>query len=382
MPFGRDTDAIVAGRDTNGSLVNPLTPSTTWESNNLAEMAAKATGMRAGGLYSRYSNPTVRSFEEAMAVLEGAESSLAFASGMGAIASTILAFCSNGDHIVAQKQLYGGTRTFLEAACPRFGIDVTFVDGTSPSAFAEAVRPGKTMLVIAEIPSNPMLDIVDLAALTQIKGPFKLVDSTVATPVALRPIEHGIDLVVHSATKGIAGHNDATLGVVSGESELIDAIWAYSVVHGAAPSPYDAHNALRGIRTLPLRTKHQSATALTLARQLESHPAISHVRYLGCESHPQHELAKTMLDQSCTILSFELKDGLAAATKTMDSLKLIRLATSFGGPETLICHPATSTHAGTDPSELAAAGVSPGLLRLSVGLEDPEDLWADLSSTF
>ncbi len=382
MPFGRDTDAIVAGRDTNGSLVNPLTPSTTWESNNLAEMAAKATGMRAGGLYSRYSNPTVRSFEEAMALLEGAESSLAFASGMGAIASTILALCSNGDHIVAQKQLYGGTRTFLESACPRFGIDVTFVDGTSPSAFAAAVRPGKTMLVIAEIPSNPMLDVVDLAALGQIKGPFKLVDSTVATPVALRPIEHGADLVVHSVTKGIAGHNDATLGVVSGETELIDAIWAYSVVHGAAPSPYDAHNALRGIRTLPLRTKHQSQTALTLARQLESHPAVSRVRYLGCESHPQHELAKSMLDQSCTILSFELKDGLAAATKTMDALKLIRRTTSFGGPETLICHPATSTHAGTDPAELNAAGVSPGLLRLSVGLEDPEDLWADLSSTF
>ena len=380
MPFSRETDAITAGREPGGALVNPLSASTTWESADLGEMSRKANGMRKDGLYSRYSNPTVRSFEEAVATLEGAESSLAFASGMGALASTVFALCSTGSHVVAQRQLYGGSRTFLENVCPRFGIDVTFVDATLPGSFAAAVRPGKTMLVIAEVPSNPILDLVDLSELAAIKGPFKMVDATVATPMALRPLEHGIDLAFHSATKGIGGHNDAMVGVVSGESELIDAIWAYAVLHGAAPSPYDAHNALRGIRTLAVRTAQQNVTALDLARRLESHASVSRVHYLGLESHRDHKLASVMLDQFGTMLACELKGGLDAAERTMNTLKLIRRSPSFGGPESLVCHPASSTHSGVGEEELTATGITPGLLRISVGLESADDLWSDLGA--
>ncbi len=362
------------------ALVNPLVSSTTWESTDLGEMASKATGIRKDGLYTRYSNPTVRSFEDAIATLEGAESSLAFSSGMGALASTVFALCSTGSHIVAQRQLYGGSRTFLETVCPRFGIDVTFVDATVIGSFAAAVRPGKTMLIVAEVPSNPMLDLVDLSELSAIKGPFKLVNTTVATPMGLRPVEHGIDLVFHSATKGIGGHNDAMLGVVSGERDVVDAIWAYAVLHGAAPSPYDAHNALRGIRTLAVRTAHQNETAMDLAHRLESHSSVSRVHYLGLQSHRDHTLATKMLNQFGTLIAFELKDGFEGATRTMNALKLIRRSPSFGGPETIICHPASSTHAGTDEGELNATGITTGLLRLSVGLEGAADLWSDLSA--
>ena len=178
-----------------------------------------------------------------------AEAARAYASGMGAITGIVLGLCSAGDHIVAQRQLYAATQLLFQAACPRFGIDVTFVDGTEPGAFAAAVRPGKTTLVFAETPANPKLDIIDLAEVGAIKGPVTVVDSTFATPMLQQPLAHGVDLVVHSATKGIAGHNDATLGVVAGSRELIDWLWGFAVLQGAAASPFDALNATRGMRT-------------------------------------------------------------------------------------------------------------------------------------
>ena len=234
-------------------------------------------------------------FEEAVAELEGAEAALAFASGMGAVATVVMALCSSGDHIVAQRHIYAGTQLFLQGVCPRFGIEVTFVDATEPGALAAAVRPGRTMLVIAETPANPQLALTDLDELGAITGPFTVVDSTFATPIVQRPHDHGVDLVLHSATKGIAGHNDATLGVVAGDAELLDAIWAYSVLHGACASPFDAMNGLRGIRTLPVRIERQSATALALAEWFEGHPAVSCVRYPHLPSHPQHDLAKRQM---------------------------------------------------------------------------------------
>lgn len=257
------TRAIRAGRSTSGASLAPaLWASTTWESDGLDDAHARATARRGQDFYSRYGNPTVRAFEEAVADLEGAEAALASASGMGALASTVLALCSRGDHVVAQRQLYAGTLAFLQGPCARFGIEVTFVDGTDPDAFARAVRPGRTMAVVAETPSNPRLELVDLDALGSIVGPFTIVDSTFATPLGQRPLDHGVDLVLHSATKGLAGHNDATLGVIAGERDLVDEIWAYAVLHGAAPSPFDALNALRGLRTLEVRTAHQAAAAL------------------------------------------------------------------------------------------------------------------------
>ncbi len=373
------TTAITAGRRASGSSLAPaLWASTTWESDGLADAERRATGTRASEFYSRYANPTVRSFEEALAALEGAEDALAFASGMGAVASTVLALCSAGDHIVAQRQLYAGTLAFLQGPCQRLGIELTLVDGTQPGAFAAAVRPGRTMLVIAETPSNPRLDLVDLSELGALRGPIVVVDSTLATPLGQRPLAHGAHLVLHSATKGIAGHNDATLGVVAGERELIDAIWSYSVLHGATPSPFDALNALRGLRTLSVRVTYQNDSALYLAESLAEHPCVTAVHYPGLATHPQSELVRRQMTMAGTLLAVELAGGRRAAAEFLDRVELLRVATSLGGPETLVCHPATTTHASLTPDEAASVGVTDGLLRISVGLEDPTDLLTDI----
>lgn len=375
------TRAITSGRAHSGrSLAPALWASAVWQSTDMTDARKRATGVRSGEFYSRYANPTVRSFEDAIAELEGAEASLAFASGMGAISTVVLALCSQGDHIVAQRNLYSATLAFLQGPCARFGIDVTFVDGTQAGAFAAAVQPGRTVLVLAETPSNPRLALVDLDELGALRGPFTVVDSTFATPLGQQPLAHGVHLSLHSATKGIAGHNDATLGVVSGERDLIDAIWGYSVLHGATPSPFDALNALRGIRTLAVRTNHQSASALFLSESLQAHPAVSAVHYPGLHSHPQHDLAKRQMRHFGTVLAIDLAGGRAAAEHVLAHVQLLRVATSLGGPETLVCHPCTTTHASLSDAEAAEQGVTPGLLRISVGLEDPTDVLADLAA--
>jgi len=372
-----ETTAITAGRDASGALAPTIWTSTTWQSNGLDDTSKAATSIHKTGNYARYSNPSVRDFERAVAELEGAEDALAFGSGMGAITSIILALCSTGDHIVAQSQLYGGTVAFLNGPCKRLGIDVTFVDGSKPGAFAAAVKPGKTMLVLAESPSNPQMGVVDFSELASIKGPYTVVDSTLATPLGQSPLAHGVSLVMHSATKGIAGHNDATLGVVAGEKELIDAIWTYAVLHGATASPYDAVNGLRGIRTLGVRLAHQCNSAMELATRLTTHKAISAVHYPGLSTHPQHALAAKQMRQFGSLLSFEVVGGKDAARKVVDGLKLVRPAVSLGGPETLICHPASSTHVGVSPEDQLTAGITQGLLRVSVGLESATDVFAD-----
>jgi cystathionine beta-lyase/cystathionine gamma-synthase len=372
-----ETTAITAGRDASGALAPTIWTSTTWQSNGLDETSKAAVSVHATGNYARYSNPSVRDFERAVAELEGAEDALAFGSGMGAITSIILALCSTGDHIVAQSQLYGGTVAFLNGPCKRLGIDVTFVDGSKPGSFAAAVKPGKTMLVLAESPSNPQMGVVDFAELASIKGPYTVVDSTLATPLGQSPLAHGVSLVMHSATKGIAGHNDATIGVVAGEKDLIDAIWTYAVLHGATASPYDAVNGLRGIRTLGVRLAHQCNSALELATRLTTHKAISAVHYPGLSTHPQHALAAKQMRQFGSLLSFEVVGGKDAARQVVDGLKLVRPAVSLGGPETLICHPASSTHVGVSPEDQVASGITQGLLRLSVGLESATDVIAD-----
>jgi len=360
-------------------LATPLWGTSTWQTEGLDDTRKRATGMRPGDFYSRYANPTVRAFEEAMAELEGAEEALAFASGMGAMASTVLALCSSGDHVVAQRQIYAGTAAFLLGPCARLGIETTFVDGTAPGAFAAAVRPGRTMLVVAETPSNPRLDLVDLDDLGAISGPFTLVDSTFATPIGQQPLRHGVDLVLHSATKGISGHNDATIGVVAGERDVLDAIWAYSVLHGASASPYDAHSSLRGLRTLALRQRHQAAVAMDVAETLRDHPGVAAVHFPGLADHPQHELAVRQLRCLPTVVAVDLAGGLDAARTMLDTLRLARPATSLGGPETLVCHSATSTHVSLTPEDQAAIGITPGLMRVSIGLEDADDIVADLS---
>lgn len=372
------TRAITAGRAHSGkSLAPALWASSTWESDGLDDANKRATSVRHNDFYSRYANPTVEQFEHAVADLEGAEAALAFGSGMGAIAATVFALCGTGSHVVAQRQLYAGTLAFLQGPCQRMGIDVTFVDVATPGAFAAAVVPGRTMLVIAESPSNPRLELADLDELGAIRGPFTMVDSTFATPFGQQPLAHGVDISLHSATKGIAGHNDATLGVIAGDQDLLDDIWAYAVLHGSTPSPFDALNALRGIRTLGVRTRQQNESARSISVMLADHPAVSVVHYPGLSEHPQHELATRQLLQYGTVLSFELADR-DAAQRFLESVQLARCATSLGGPETLVCHPATTTHASLTPDEQVSTGLTAGLIRMSVGLEETVDILADI----
>ena len=374
-----ETTAITAGRDSSGALSPALWASSTWHTNDLDGTQRGAKAVHESGYYSRYANPTVDSFECAIAELEGAESALAFASGMGAIASTVFALCSSGDHIVAQRNMYAGTLGFLDGACKRMGIDVTYVDGRSAAEFAAAIRPGKTMLVMAETPTNPHLDVVDLDALGAIKGPFTFVDSTLATPLGQQPLRHGVNIVMHSATKGIAGHNDATLGVIAGEKDLIDSVWAYAVLHGATASPFDALNGLRGVRTLGARLRQQSETAQHLAEWLSAHPAVKRVNYPGLSTHPHYELAKRQMRSFGSVMSVELCGGIAEARALTQRLRLVRSAVTLGGPDTLISHSATSTHLSVSPDVKAATGISDSLLRVSVGLEAARDLVEDFS---
>ncbi len=375
-----ETRAIRAGRADNDTALAPiLWATTTFVTPTVAEAREMATGVGSSRFYGRYGNPTVAGFEDAIAQLEGAEKARAFASGMGAISAVVLGLCSTGDHIVTQNQLYGATQLLFQAVCPRFGIDVTFVDGTEPGAFAAAVIPGRTTMIYAETPANPRLDLVDLAELGAIKGPIKVVDSTFATPLAQRPLEFGIDLVVHSATKGIAGHNDATIGVVAGSAENIDWLYSYAVIQGAVASPFDAMNALRGLRTLGVRLERQSKNAGVLAEFLESHAKVKTVRWPGLASHPQYELAQRQLDLPGGQLAFELEGGLDEGRTFVEAVRIAQLATSLGGPETLVTHPASTTHVALSPEELAAAGIEPSTIRVSVGLEHADDLVADFA---
>lgn len=373
-----ETVAIRAGRELNGTALAPvLWASTTYVTPTVAEGRRLALSTNEPCFYSRYANPTVRAFETAIAEMEHAEDARAFASGMGAVTAVVLGICSTGDHIVAQRQLYAGTQMLFQAVCPRFGIDVTFVDGTEPGAFAAAVRPGKTMLVFAETPANPRLDLVDLDEVGAIAGPVTVVDSTFATPLGQRPLDHGVDLALHSATKAIGGHNDASLGVVAGASELLSWLWGFAVLQGANASPFDALNGLRGLRTLAVRLRQQTETAQRLAEALEADDRVACVAYPGLPSHPQHELAKRQLATPGGLLTFDLSGGLEAGERFVESLRIAQLATSLGGPETLVTHPASTTHVNLLPEELLASGIGPGTIRVSVGLEHADDVVAD-----
>ena len=373
-----ETVAIRAGRGGDGTSLSPvLWPSTTFVAPTVDDARRMATSVGADRFYSRYGNPTVSGFEDAIAKLEGAEAARAYASGMGAVTGVVLGLCSSGDHIVAQRQLYAATQLLFQAVCPRMGIDVTFVDGTEPGAFAAAVIPGKTTLVFAETPANPRLDVIDLDEVGAIAGPVTVVDSTFGTPILQQPLRHGVDLVLHSATKGIAGHNDAILGVVAGSKELIDWLWGFAVLQGACASPYDALNATRGIRTLPVRIARQSETALALATALEGHAGATEVRYPGLASHPQHELAARQMSSGGTLIAFDVAGGIEAGRRFVEAVRIAQHATSLGGPETLVTHPASTTHVNLLPDELAANGIGPGTIRVSVGLEHADDVIAD-----
>jgi cystathionine beta-lyase/cystathionine gamma-synthase len=375
-----ETLAITAGRAHAGkALAPPIWASSTFEVDSVAAGRKLATQPKAAAFYSRYGNPTVNAFEDAVAALEGAEAAQAFGSGMGAVATTVLGLCSAGDHVVAQRQLFSSTALLFQMVCPRLGIEVTLVDAEDTQGFVDAVQPGRTRLVFVETPANPVLQLVDLDVIGSITGPFTVCDSTFAGPLITRPLEHGIDLVLHSATKALAGHNNATLGVVAGEKDLVWAIWGYHTIHGAVASPYDAANALTGLKTLGVRVRQQSESAQRIAEFLEGHPGVTRVNYPGLDSHPQRDLAKRQMALGGGSLSFDVAGGGAAGERFVEACRLARMAPSLGGPETLVTHPASTTAANLPEEERAAMGIGDGLIRMSVGLEHPDDLLADLT---
>jgi cystathionine beta-lyase/cystathionine gamma-synthase len=315
-----------------------------------------------------------------MAALEGAEAALMTASGMGAISTTVLTLVGQGDHVVAQQNHYAGTTSLLRDLLPRFGVEVTFVDQTEVAEFEKAIRPN-TKLIVVESPSNPLMRLTDMRAIAEIaksRSILTFAENTFGTPINQRPLELGMDIVMHSGTKYLGGHSDLMAGVVVGAKPLLEKIWNTSLLLGSILGPFDGWLLLRGLRTLSVRVERQNRTALTVARFLEAHSKVARVYYPGLESHPQHELARRQMSGFTGILSFELKGGLDAAKRLVAGVRLASYAASIGGTESLIVCPAMMLAHQMSEEQFEKVGVHPGLVRLSVGLEDERDLISDL----
>jgi cystathionine beta-lyase/cystathionine gamma-synthase len=354
------------------------------------EYAAVLNDQVPGYSYSRIDNPTVDAFARAVAALEGANLSRwpaaqAFASGMAAISGVFWTFVRAGAHVVAPTALYGGTYSLLRNVFGRFGVETDFVDITDLAAVQAAMRP-ETRIVYAETIANPTTTIADLRRLADIahdNGALLVVDSTLAPPVVCRPLEHGADLVVHSATKYIGGHSDVTGGVITGPIELISQIRAVRIDTGGSLAPDEAFLLRRGLETLPVRVRRQCATASVFAATLSRHPAVRSVDYPGLPGHPGHELARRMFDAGPegvrfgAIVTISPFGGREAGLEFIDKLRLASVATSLGGTHTKASHVASTTHRQLDDRALAAAGIDPGAVRFSIGLEDAEDLVSD-----
>ena len=374
------TSAIHADRHANSMSAAPiLWQTSTFPADSAEAFLEAATSPRHDRFYSRYGNPTLTQTSEVIAALEGTEAAMLFASGMAAISTTVMAFARSGDHIVAQKSHYSSTVSLLGKILPAYGVRTTFVDQTDIAAFEAALTP-ETRLIVLESPSNPLLQITDLgavAAMARPRGIVTAVDNTFATPINQRPAELGIDLMLHSATKYMGGHSDLVAGAVAGSADLIERIWDLGLVLGGSADPFAAWLLLRGLRTMPIRVDCHNRTALRLAEFLEAQPAVARVYYPGLSSHPQHALAKKQMSGFGGMLSFEMKGGFDAAEKLVASLSLHLRAASLGSVESLIVHPAAMWAHSMSEEELREAGLSSGLLRLSVGLEDVDDLIED-----
>ncbi|WP_273522224.1 O-succinylhomoserine sulfhydrylase [Rhodosalinus sediminis] len=332
-------------------------------------------------IYARYGNPTVATFEDRIAALEGTEAGFATASGMAAVSGALMALTRAGDHVVAARALFGSCLYVLEEVLARFGVEVTFVDGTDLDAWRAAVRPD-TRLVFFESVSNPALEVVDIAAVAEIAhaaGALVVVDNVFATPVYSRAVAQGADIVIYSATKHIDGQGRTLGGVILGPREIVRGpVEAYMKHTGGALSPFNAWVMLKGLETLELRVRAQAETAARIAAALEGHPKLARVIYPGLPSHPQFELAQRQMGTGGTLLAVELAGGQAAAFRMLDALGIVLISNNLGDAKSIATHPATTTHQRLPEAQKAALGITPGLVRLSAGLEDADDLIADL----
>jgi methionine-gamma-lyase len=381
---GFATRAIHSGyepSDAGGALTPPVHLSSTFTFETVDAAGAAFSGEQPAHIYSRISNPTLDLLERRIADLEGAEAAVSFASGMGAITSVLWSLLAPGQEILADKTLYGCTFAFLHHGLKKFGVKVRHVDMTDADAVAKAVGPN-TRVVYFETPANPTMSLVDISAIAAIArdaGAISVVDNTYATPALTRPIELGADIVVHSATKYLGGHGDLVAGLAAGRQEVMDEVRLYGLkdMTGAALAPLNAMLILRGLKTLALRMERHSASAMQIATWLAARPEVRNVAFPGLPSHPQHTLARQQMDGFGGMIAFEL-ESLEAGKRFMDALQMIKRAVSLGDAETLIQHPASMTHSTYTPEERAQHGISEGLIRLSVGLEDVADILSDL----
>jgi methionine-gamma-lyase len=382
---GYNTKLIHAGQQPDpqtGALSTPIYQTSTFAFES-AEIGAARFALEADGyIYTRLGNPTQSQLEEKMAILENGEAALAVASGITAIAAPLWTLCSAGDHIVAADTLYGCTFALLLHTMPRFGIEVTFVDASNPDNIRKAMK-ANTKVVYIETPANPTLSLVDIAAAADIAHQHHavlMVDNTFMSPYCQRPLDLGADIVAHSATKYLNGHGDVIAGIVVGKKDFIDQVRFVGVkdITGGCISPFNAWLILRGLKTLGVRMERHCANAKIIANYLKNHPMVEKVYYPGLETHPQYQLAKEQMSNSGAMIAFEIKGGIEAGRTVMNRVKLCILAVSLGDTETLIQHPASMTHSPIPREERLKAGIADGLIRLSVGLEDPEDIIADL----
>ncbi|GLC31325.1 methionine gamma-lyase [Clostridium omnivorum] len=384
--MGFATRAIHGGHkhDQYGALATPIHQTATFVFDS-AEQGGKRFALEEDGyIYSRLGNPTNTQLEEKIAMLEGGEAAVSTASGIGAVSSAFWTALKAGDHVVSAKTLYGCTFAYLNHGISRYGVEVTFVDTTDPENVRKAMRPN-TKVVYLETPANPTLEVADIKAISDIahekEDCIVMVDNTFCSPYIQRPLELGADVVIHSGTKFINGHGDVISGFVVGNAEFIKNVRLFGIkdMTGASLSPFDAFLIIRGMKTLEIRMERHCSNAMKVAEFLEAHPAVKRVYFPGLESFPQYELAKKQMSLPGAVIAFEIKGEYEDGIKVMNSVQLCKLAVSLGDAETLIEHPASMTHSPYTKEEREAVGISDGLIRLAVGLENVEDIIWDLN---
>lgn len=378
-----DTLAVRAGQIRTGQLEHSdaIFPTSSFVYNSAAQAAARFGGDEPGNIYSRFTNPTVQAFENRIAAMEGGERAVATASGMAAILSTCMALLKAGDHVICSRGVFGTTNVLLEKYLGKFGVETTFVSLTDLDAWRDAVTPTTRMLFI-ETPTNPLCEIADMAALSGIArsaDALFVVDNCFCTPVLQKPLEHGADIVVHSATKYLDGQGRCVGGVVVGPSRYLDEVYSFIRSAGPTLSPFNAWVFQKGLETLPIRMRAHCDNGLQLALWLKEQPQVEEVFYAGLPEHPQHELAKRQQSGFGGIVSFRVKGGRDAAWSFIDGTRMISITANLGDVKTTVTHPATTTHGRLSPEDREKAGITEDLVRLSVGVEALEDLKADLA---
>ena len=384
MDWQAETYAIHGGyqQTQEGENSEAIFPTSSFAFASAAQAAARFAGEEPGNIYSRFTNPTVRTFEQRLAAMEGGEACVGTASGMSAILALMLGVLENGDHLVSSQSIFGTTKVLFSKYLAKLGIDTTYVPLTDYEAWAQAITP-KTKLLFVETPSNPMTEVADIARLAKLAHAHDcllVVDNAFCTPVLQQPLALGADVVIHSATKFLDGQGRCVGGAVVGTEALIEeSVRGFLRTCGPSMSPFNAWVFFKGLETLPVRMQAHSDNALTLARWLEAHPAVEQVFYPGLPSHPQHQLAMRQQKTGGGLVSFRVKGGQREAWKVVDSVRMIHITANLGDTKTLITHPATTTHSRVDEESRRRAGITDNLLRVSVGLEAVVDIQADLA---